>query len=62
MYSLVDAPPTATIPTEWDIRSVTGFALSPDKKEPLKLEWDGRKVKVAMRARQPVMLCRHKLG
>jgi hypothetical protein len=62
MYSVVDAPLTATIPTGWNIKSVTGFALSPEKKEPLKLEWNGRTVEVAMRARQPVMLCRQRLG
>ena len=59
MYSVVDGLLTATIPAAWDAKLVTGFALSPEKKEPVKLEWDGRRVSVAMQARLPVMLYRH---
>ena len=61
MYSVVDGPLTATIPSEWDTKAVTGFALSREKQEPVKLEWDDRRVTVAMHARQPVMLSRQRL-
>ena len=62
MYSVVDGLLTATIPTGWDVKLVKGFTLSPEKKEPVKLEWNGRRVSVAMQARQPVMLYRHDLS
>lgn len=55
MYSIVGGPLTATIPPGWDVKTVTGFALS-DRREQVRLEWDGRRVTVGMRARQPVML------
>lgn len=61
MYSVADGPLTATIPLGWDLKTVTGFALSAEKKEAVKLEWDGRRVTVAMHARQPVMLYRQRL-
>jgi hypothetical protein len=60
MYSIVDGQLTATIPEGWDLKTVTGFALSPEKKQPVKLEWDDRRATVAMRARQPVMLYRQR--
>jgi len=56
MYSIVDGPLSATIPATWDAKAVTGFALSAEKREPVKLEWDGRRAMVTMHARQPVML------
>jgi hypothetical protein len=58
MYSVADGPLTATIPAGWDPEAVTGFTLSPEKKEPAQLGWEGRRVTVAMRARRPVMLYR----
>jgi hypothetical protein len=60
MYSIVDGQLTATIPEGWDLKTVTGFALSPEKKQPVKLEWDDRRATVVMRARQPVMLYRQR--
>lgn len=62
MYSVVDGPLTATIPATWDVGTVTGYGLSSDKREPVKLEWSGRGVTVAMKARQPVMLYRRRLS
>jgi hypothetical protein len=62
MYSVADGPLTATIPVDWDVKAVNGFALSVEKKAPVKLEWDGRRVTVAMRARRPVMLYRQTLS
>jgi len=61
MYSVADGPLTATIPAEWDVKAVTAWALFTEKKSPVDLKWDGRKVTVAMRARQPVMLYRQRL-
>jgi len=60
MYAIADGPLTATIPESWNRNTVTGFALSSGKKETVKLEWDHRRVTVAMRARQPVILYREK--
>jgi len=62
MYAIEDGPLTATIPEGWNRSMVTGIALSSEKKETVKLEWDNRRVTVAMRARQPVMLYRQALG
>ena len=58
MYSVIDGPLTATVPAGWGAEPATAFALSPTKKEPVKLVQDGRSVTVTMRARQPVMLYR----
>jgi len=58
MYSIADGPLTATIPEEWDVKEVTGYALSSTNKRPVELTWKGRTVTVAIRARQPVILYR----
>jgi hypothetical protein len=62
MYTVVDGPLTTTIPAEWDVKSVSASALSLGEKGSVKLAWDGRRVTVAMRARQPVMLYRQGLS
>lgn len=62
MYSVSDGLLTATIPADWDVKLVTGLALSAEKSEPVKLEWNGRNVIVAARSRQPVMLYRQRRG
>lgn len=60
MYSVVDGPLIATLPAGWDPKEVVASTLFTDKKEPAELKFDGRKVTVQMRSRQPVMVYRNK--
>src|ERR1700744_4881778 len=45
-----------------DVKTIsqTGFTLLPEKKQPVKLDWDDRRATVGVRARQPVMLYRQR--
>lgn len=58
MYSVVDGPLVATLPSDWEARSVTAKALFVDRAEPVKFHLDGRRVTVQMQSRRPVMLHR----
>jgi glycosyl hydrolase family 101 (putative endo-alpha-N-acetylgalactosaminidase) len=58
MYSIVDGPLVATLPSSWNIQDVTAKALFTDQSEPAKFTLDGRRITVQMQARRPVMIYR----
>jgi hypothetical protein len=58
MYSVVEGPLVATLPSDWEAGSVTAKALFVDRTEPVKFHLDGRRVTVQMQSRRPVMLHR----
>jgi hypothetical protein len=60
MYSVSDAPLTATLPAGWNATEIAASALFPDRKETAALTLEGRKVTVQMVARRPVMIYRTK--
>lgn len=62
MYATSDGPLTATLPAGWDPGEVTGFVLSADRRDPAALQREGRRVTADLRARQPVMLYRHRVS
>jgi hypothetical protein len=58
MYSIVDGPLAATLPSGWNIQNVIARVLFTDRSEPAKFTLDGRRITVQMQARQPVMIYR----
>jgi hypothetical protein len=60
MYSITDGPLVATLPPAWDTKDITAKALFPDRAEPAKFDLTGRRVKVQMQARRPVMIYRER--
>jgi hypothetical protein len=60
MYSIVDGPLVATLPSDWSMQDITAKALFADRVEPTKFELTGRRITVQMEARRPVMVYRTK--
>jgi hypothetical protein len=60
MYSIVDGPLVATLPSDWSAQDITAKALFTDRAEPAEFGLNGRRVTVQMRARRPVMIYRKK--
>jgi hypothetical protein len=60
MYSITDGPLVATLPPAWDTKDITAKALFPDRAEPAKFDLAGRRVKVQMQARRPVIIYRER--
>ncbi len=60
MYSIVDSPLEATLPSGWNPDAIAAYALFADRKEPVKFKLDGRVVTVQMQSRHPVMIYRTK--